>query len=136
MIGPGWLPGYKPRSQAARRRTLPYTRVRRRSRPRAMKHDAAPRAVNTDFVLFDHGPAELPTATAVPRETRGRVIAAASDLKRWLAARWTWFRPRTVPCAVAALGMVGVIASANYLAHPQPDAPVKHRIVRIDVAQP
>jgi len=46
-----------------------------------------------------------------------RVIALASDLRSWLAARWQWLRPRTVPCAVAGLGMMAVLASADYLAH-------------------
>jgi len=80
--------------------------------------------VNNEIVLFDHGPAEFPVATARPRELRARAIALAAHLQLWLRARWAWFRPRTVPCAVAALGMIAVLASANYLAHwnQNPDA--------------
>lgn len=132
MIGPGWLPGYK----ASLRKpplTRPYTRMRRRSRPRVNKRDPSPGVVNTDLVLFDHGPTEFPVATAVPREARGRAIAIAADLRRWLAARWAWFRPRTVPCAVAALGMIAVIASAYYLAHQHDDLPAP-RSVRVSVS--
>ena len=44
-----------------------------------------------------------------------RVLVA--DLRRWLAARWTWLRPRTVPVVVAALGATFVLASAEYLSH-------------------
>ena len=131
MIGPGWLPGYRPRVGHARKRTLAYMRQRRRS-PRAIKkQDAAPRAMNTDIVLFDHGPAEFPVATAVPREPRARLIATVADLKRWVAARWEWFKPRSVPCAVAGLGMVAVIASAHYLAHQHDDDAAQVRTPRL-----
>ena len=125
----GELPRYRPR--ALRRPTLAYTRLaRRRSIPgpgagpgpsisgaRTKTSTAAAAAVNTEIVLFDHGPAEFPVATVRPREARARVIALLADLQHWLAARWAWFRPRTVPCAVAALGMFAVMASADYLAH-------------------
>lgn len=135
MIGPGWLPGYRPRLQP-RKRTLAYTRQRRRSHPRTKKQDGAPRTVNTEIVLFDHGPAEFPVATAVPREPRARVVAMLASLERWVRARWDWFKPRTVPCAVAVLGMVAVIASADYLAHQHDDdtSSARPRIVRINVA--
>jgi hypothetical protein len=52
-----------------------------------------------------------------------------------MSARWAWFRPRTVPCAVAGLGMVAVIASAHYLAHPHDDARVPG-VVTIDLPAP
>jgi hypothetical protein len=112
----GELPRYRPR--ALRRPTLAYTRLaRRRSRARTKTSTASARPVNTEIVLFDHGPVEFPVATLRPREARARVIALLADLQHWLAARWAWFRPRTVPCAVAGLGMFAVIASADYLAH-------------------
>ena len=136
MIGPGWLPGYRPRLQA-RKRTLAYTRQRKRSQQRAKKQDDAPRTMNTEIVLFAHGPAEFPVATAVPREPRARVVATLADLQRWVLARWDWFKPRTVPCAVAALGMVAVIASADYLTHQHDDdGPARPRIVRVLVTAP
>ena len=131
MIGPGWLPGARLRP-SARKRTLPYTRTRRRARHRANKQAPIAQVPNTDHVLFDHGPAELPVATAVPRAPRARAVALAADLQRWLAARWQWFKPRSVPCAVAGLGMMAVLASADYLAHShgetgkQPVAKVVH----------
>ena len=134
MIGPGWLPGYRPRR--ALQRTLAYTRLRRRSRSRVMKQDTSPRVVNTEIVLFDHGPTEFPVATAVPREPRARAVAMLASLERWLAARWAWLRPRTVPCAVAGLGMMAILASADYLAHHHGDEPSASapRIVHIEVA--
>ena len=119
MIGPGWLPGYKGR--APRRHTLAYTRMRRRARTRAKSPAPSPRVANTEIVLFDHGPVEFPTATAMPREPRARVVALVASLERWIAARWAWFRPRSVPCAVACLGMIAVMASAHYLAHQHDD---------------
>jgi hypothetical protein len=135
VIGPGWLPGYRPRLGQGRKRTLAYTRTtsrKRRRSPRALKkQDVAPRAMNTEIVLFDHGPAEFPVATAVPREPRARLIATLADLKRWVAARWDWFKPRTVPCAVAGLGMVAVIASAHYLAHQHDDDAAQIRAPRV-----
>lgn len=70
-----------------------------------------------EIVIFDHGPAEFPVATVVPRDPGSRVRVLVADLGRWVAARWTWFRPRMVPVVVAALGATLVIASAEYLSH-------------------
>jgi hypothetical protein len=136
MIGPGWLPGARLRP-SARKRTLPYTRTRRRARPRMNKQAPIAQVPNTDHVLFDHGPAELPVATTVPRAARARVVALVADLQHWVAARWQWLRPRTVPCAVAGLGMVAVLASADYLAHSHGKnaAPPSAKVVHINVAR-
>jgi hypothetical protein len=114
MIGPGWLPT-RPRSFGVRlrQRTLPYTRTRRR-RTRGAAHGA--NAVNNDVMLFD-GVRELPTAT-VRKAPDMRVGLLLGDLQRWLAARWSWFKPRTVPVLVAALGALAVVHSVNYLSHP------------------
>jgi hypothetical protein len=91
--------------------------------------------VNDRIVLFDHSRAEFPIASVRPRQVRGRVIALAGALQRWLDARWQWLRPRTVPCAVAALGMLAVLASADYLAHYQDDqVQVARPSVPIDLA--
>lgn len=108
----GLMPRYVPRHR--KKLTFAYTRTRRRSRRKEAQRMPG---VNIEIVAFDHGPAEFPVATVRPREARGHVIAALADLQRWLVARWTWFKPRTVPCLVAALGMLAVIASADYLAH-------------------
>jgi hypothetical protein len=64
-----------------------------------------------------HGPVEFPVAAVRPREARARVVALVAALHAWLVARWQWFKPRTLPCAVAGLGMIAVIVSADYLAH-------------------
>lgn len=132
MIGPGWLPG-KPR--AARRHTLAYTRMRRRARSRAKPPAPSPRVANTDLVLFDHHGAEFPTATVLPREPRARAIVLLANFERWLAARWAWFRPRSIPCAVAGLGMVAVMASANYLAHQHDDVRAD-RVISVSLSAP
>lgn len=110
MIGPGWLP--RPISRA-RRRTLAYTRPRRRRGKRAA---AAATCVHDEEVLFDRGPADLPIATLVPHDPGARARALAFGLRGWLAARWGWLRPRLVPVVAAAVGTLMVIASAEYLA--------------------
>ncbi len=106
MIRTGWLP---PLSRPiSRRRTLPYTRRRRVRRPKA---GVAPATVDTGDMLFDQ-PAELPVATLRPKDTRTQLGA---DLRAWLAARWRWFKPRTIPMIVAFVGMLAVIGSASWL---------------------
>jgi hypothetical protein len=125
------MPRYVPRNR--KRLTFAYTRPRRRpARRKEAQHEAD---VNTEIVAFDHGPAEFPVATVRPRETRGRAVAALADLQRWMMARWNWFKPRTVPCAVAALGMLAVIASADYLAHHMDQNPPQtQKILHVDIA--
>jgi hypothetical protein len=115
VIGPGWLPRYRPRGLSPLRRTRAYTR--RRTSARTKNQAPRTRPVNTEIVLFDHGPAELPVAAVRPRQARARVIALVAAFQHWLVAQWRWFRPRTLPCAVAALGMLAMVASADYLAH-------------------
>lgn len=112
MIGIGQLP-VAPRPTAARRRTLPYT-IRRPRRGAAVRSSRAPAepAVNNGGMLFDQPPAELPVATLRPRETGTQLLL---DVRGWLAARWRWLRPRSIPVAVAVAGMLGVLASARYL---------------------
>jgi hypothetical protein len=131
----GQLPRYRPRG--LRRPTLAYTQLRRkRSQKRTKSSSANPAPVNTEIVLFNHGPVEFPVATVRPREVRAFAIALLTDLKNWLAARWEWLKPRAVPCAVAGLGMVAVIASADYLAHDHSDkASSAPRVVQIDLSR-
>lgn len=71
-------------------------------------------------MLFDRT-AELPVAT-VRRAPGSRVEVVASDFRRWLAARWQWFKPRTIPVAVAFVGMLGVLQALNYLSEPPAEA--------------
>ena len=119
MIGPGSLPRYPMRG--LRRPNLGYSRLRRRRRARQPTTPAV-RTASTDVVWFDHGQTEFPMATLRPREPRARAVALLGDVQRWLLARWQWFKPRSVPCAVAGLGMMAVIAAAEYLAHHQADS--------------
>jgi hypothetical protein len=126
------MPTYRP-GVGLKKRTLPYTRLRRRSRPRSNKQELSGKTVNTEIVLFDHGPAEFPVATAMPREPRGQAIALVAAFQKWLLERWTWLRPRTIPCVVAALGMVAVIASARYLANQEPEVSAA-RIVHVSIS--
>ncbi len=56
---------------------------------------------------------ELPVATV---RLHG-AAAFASDLRRWVLARWRWLQPRTVPVTVAVLGMLAVLGSAHYLSN-------------------
>jgi hypothetical protein len=120
VIGPGWLPRYRPRGLAPLRRTLAYRRTRTKSRKPA---------AHAEPVVFDRrieslydlhlglSAAEFPLATVRPREARGQVVALVGALQRWLIARWQWLRPRSLPCAVAGIGMIAVLAFSDYLAH-------------------
>ena len=135
MIGPGWMPRYRPRGLSPLvKRTIAYTRVRKRSRPQDIKQARSSQLINTEIVPFDHGPAEFPVALARPREMRAIVTAAAAALQRWLAARWQWLKPRTVPCAVAGLGMVAILAFSQYLANFKKGESLKHHADHIVVA--
>jgi hypothetical protein len=46
-------------------------------------------------------------------QARHRTIAA--DLAGWLATRWSWVKPRTVPLLVAFAGMLATLGAAKYL---------------------
>lgn len=136
MIGPGWLP--RPVSRL-RKRTLAYTRVRPRSYRRGKvgvkPEPAAHNETVGEFQIWpsSHHPAEFPLAIARPHEPGARAIAMLGDLRRWLAARWAWFKPRTVPVIVAAVGMIFVLLSADYLAHAHGDAPAKSDLLIVRV---
>ncbi len=84
-------------------------------------------------MLFDQV-RELPVAT-VWRAPGARVGLAVGGIRRWLARRWQWFRPRTVPVFVALLGMLAVLQSVRYLAHPrQEPAPARFAVITGDPA--
>lgn len=109
MIGIGQLP-IAPQPLGARGRTHPYTRRRHR----AARSSRAPRvaAGNNADMIFDQPPAELPVATLRPQETGARLLL---DVRGWLASKWRWLRPRSIPVAVAFVGMLAVLTSASYL---------------------
>jgi hypothetical protein len=91
--------------------------------------------VNTEIVAFDRGPAEFPVATMRPLDAGARVTALFGALEKWLAARWQWFRPRTVPCAVAGLGMMAVLWFSEYLTQEHADtARATPSVVHVDLA--
>lgn len=106
-------PVIAPHLYGPRRRTLAYT-SRRPRRRRARRSARAPgaTAVNTEVMIFDQPPAELPVARLRPRDGGARLLL---DVRGWLAARWRWLQPRAIPVAVAFAGMLGVLASASYL---------------------
>jgi hypothetical protein len=68
-------------------------------------------------VIFDHGPVEFPVATLRPHDPTSHARVLAGGLARWWITKWSWLRPRTVPVVVAALGLLAVLASADYLRH-------------------
>lgn len=116
MIGAWWRP---PRPRVARR-TPTYT-LRRFRKPRRTRSCDAPRAErsNTSDMIFDHR-AELPTATLLPRDSSAQL---SLDARNWFGKRWQWLRPRTVPVLVAFVGMLAILASANYLRNLAREAP-------------
>jgi len=126
VIAPG---SFKPFGvRRARKRTLAYTPWRRRrSRGQAKPVARSAGAVNHEIVLFDHGPCEFPVAVVVPHDSRSQLQTLAGDLRTWLTTQWRWLRPRTVPLIVAALGMVAVLGSADYLRHEH-----AHRRAQVD----
>jgi hypothetical protein len=131
-------PVIAPHLYGPRRRTLAYT-CRRPRRRRAGRSARAPGAVavNTEAMIFDQPPAELPVATLRPRDGGARFLL---DVRGWLAARWRWLRPRAIPVAVAFAGMLGVLASASYLrelAHrpPEPSEPSAAPVITARTAE-
>lgn len=112
MSGPGWMPS-RPRPLARLKRGLwmPGYVHRRRTRRQRPAGTATPREPVEP--RFD-GAARLPTATLLPArsEVRSRVVG---DLRRWLAPRWGWVRPRALPILAAVLGMFAVIGVEKYL---------------------
>ncbi len=113
MIGPGWMPS-RPVSHL-KRRPLAYARLRRSG---ARKPHGSPTrngtALPDEPVIFQTGPVELTMAILRSRTTSVRIRAM---LAQWRSSSWSWLRPRTVPVMVAALGLVAVLASQNYLRH-------------------
>jgi hypothetical protein len=123
MIGPGWLPS-RPRPLCRARRGLgSYTpfawkRRSRRRRPAAEPQIARdPRTPGCDagITLFDGFPVELPKATLRPTTSQARHRAISGLLTQWLAGRWAWLRPRTVPLIAALVGLLAVMAATKYL---------------------
>jgi 4-amino-4-deoxy-L-arabinose transferase-like glycosyltransferase len=76
-------------------------------------------------MLFDQPPSELPVARL---HQRGRLPSISHALVAWLAARWQWLRPRTVPVIVAFIGMCAVMASAHYLSKLATQMPPPERL--------
>jgi hypothetical protein len=115
MMRVGKLPSLSPlrRPVSGRRRTLPYSRRKRSPAISPRPKAAAPEIlVNDEDMIFDQPPVALPVATMVPKDRGARL---AADLRSWFAARWHWFRPRTIPMVVAFVGMLAVIGAATWL---------------------
>jgi len=123
VIGPGWLPS-RPRP-LVRRRTLPYMPWRIYPRRKRARSARSPVAVNNEDMLFDLPPSELPVARVHERK---KFPSLAIALRAWLAARWTWLRPRTVPVIVAFIGMCAVMTSAHYLTKLATENPPAERL--------
>jgi hypothetical protein len=123
MIGPGWLPS-RPRPLGRAWRGLcsytPYARKRGSRRPRPAAGPQIARAPRTpgcdpDINLFDGFPADLPRATLRPTTSQARHHAISGLLTEWLAGRWAWLRPRTVPLIAALVGLLAVMGATKYL---------------------
>ncbi len=114
MIGPGWLPT---RPLRMKQRVLAYTRVRRRISNKPRTPVAQLTSIDALDLLFHSGAVEFPVATLRSRDPKIKARVFVGDLRRWLLSTLTWIRPRTVPFMVAALGLVAILASADYLQH-------------------
>jgi hypothetical protein len=123
MIGPGWMPS-RPRPLGRMRRGLQSsTSSYLRKRPRRRRPELASQPVrdvpalecNTEVMLFDGSPAALPTARVRPSTPQARHRMISGHIQQWLAQRWSWLRPRTVPMIVAFVGMLGVLGATKYL---------------------
>jgi hypothetical protein len=66
-------------------------------------------------MLFNGFPVELPKATLRPTTSQARHRAISGLLTQWLAGRWAWLRPRTVPLIAALVGLLAVMAATEYL---------------------
>ena len=113
MIGPGSMPRFL--RPLGRKRIFAYRRRRVKRRPPHAQQRPMPAMCDAREVLFDLGKQELPTATLVHKRETPRTLLGA--FSAWLLARWHWLTPRAVPVAVAAIGMLLVLWSADYLAH-------------------
>ena len=104
------IPG--PRAARYASASAPCLHARRAALARRQRRarGAPPRAI-LQAMLFDQveRAAELPRRDVRPRHS-GHARYAIGALTRWLAARWSWFEPRTLPVVVAPLGMVAVRA--------------------------
>jgi hypothetical protein len=141
MIGPGWMPSrprprprprmlvlFYPRRQRGRRSNAqgPAATQTRSGAPRAKAFDREP-----DFLRLDGAQAELPVATLRPSASQPWHRALAGALRCWLAQRWAWIVPRSVPMLVAFAGLVAVLGATKYLSvyacgeDPTLQAPVK-----------
>lgn len=114
MIGPGWMPSRPRPLKTQVRRLVSYAPSLRRGRGRA---DAGPTAAPDDGPRgwFSDRKAKLPVATLLPRRTDGRPAVITGALHRWVAHRWMWVKPRTIPLFVAFMGLLGVLNARHYL---------------------
>lgn len=136
MIGPGWLPPLGPGRARTSVRPRPLPRLRRRITRRRFAAAPAEVPVDNEIMLFDQG-RELPVAT-VRRAPRSKLAMLAGDLSRWVATRWDWFRPRTVPVLVAFAGMLAMLQAVSYLsgAPHEPTSASVSEPVTVHVAEP
>ena len=135
MIGPGWMPSLPRPLERMRRGRQSSTSSYLRKRPRHRRPGRAGRPTrdvpalecDTDVMLFDRSPAELPAARVLPNTPQARHRVIRGHVQQWFAHRWRWLRPRTVPMIVAFVGMLGVLATTKYLpAWSYVDQPVPH----------
>jgi hypothetical protein len=107
-------------SAYVRRRPVASSRVRGVDRSVRQRHvDAADANPATAFDLGVSAlRAPLPTAVLVRGATPAQTFVGG--VRGWLANRAAWLRPRAIPMAVAFAGMLGVLASVNYLSSMNP----------------
>jgi hypothetical protein len=123
MIGPGWMPSRPVPLGRMRRGLLSHTSSYLRRRPTRRRpvdtarpaRDVTAHGCDTGIMLFDGSPAELPAARVLPNTPQAKHRMISGHVQQWLAHRWRWLRPRTVPMIVAFVGMLGVLGATKYL---------------------
>jgi hypothetical protein len=120
VIRVGSFIGLVPMFSRAKRRGSVYVR-RRAAKPRRRRRDEP--AECATIAVFDPTlrpllRAPLPTAVLVGGATTAQ--AFVGGVRGWLASRAAWLRPRAIPMVVAFAGMLGVLASVNYLSSMSP----------------
>jgi len=136
MIGPGWMPSLPRPMIRAKRGVFGDASWRTRRRRRRSRADRWP-PISYDLPELDRGldgaAASLPMATLRATASHARHRLIAGDLQRWLVARWSWLRPRSIPILVACAALPALLALVDLVKHPEGRTRHDDRMLRVHV---